>query len=176
MWQQYFFTIGPLFDPIFLTFDAIGCLCIDGISGGHLHSRRQYLLQGFSSVLGKHVAKSAWRTGGSSSKRTVFRRKLISLALKKSCGCARWGYAHGVYADYFFCLRIVDQGLCFTTPTEYVPHRTGGRQHGTGCIHCIATILKNSRTGCSRQGFTRDGHPMLGVQGWFLCALGYGIR
>ena len=117
------------------------------------------------------MTNAPWCTGGGGGQGSEFRREIVSLSFEKFRSCTCWRHSHGIQGNHFFGFGIVDDGLGFSTPAQYIPHGTGCSKHGAGSINGISSLVENGGSGSCCEWLSGDGHPMFSMQRWFLCLL-----
>ena len=168
MWQKYFFGVRPLFNLCFPFFYCVSRLGFYRITFGQLHGWSQYFLEAHCAIFRQHGQQAAWCTRSCSSQRAKFWRIVIAFAFVKIGSSTRGSYAKCIYGYYFFGFRIINQGLGLSSPTQHIPHRTSGCQHGTRGINGIASLGKNHSTSSSCEWFASYSHPVFTMQRRFL--------
>ena len=162
--------VWPLAQLLRVPLDLGDQFRFDGIPVGHLHGRREHVLERERAELGQHHHQPArvarrdggqWPFGGRMMQPVGSNlRQLLEKLRRGACGRD----AAGVDTDDLFRARIVNERLRFAAPAHVVVHRANHREHGAGGVDGIAAALERAGAGHGPKRLARDGHPMPAVQ------------
>ncbi|OQB54445.1 MAG: hypothetical protein BWX98_02310 [Candidatus Aminicenantes bacterium ADurb.Bin147] len=159
--------VRPGLDLVLLPLDRVGRAFFHGIALGQAHGRGKHLLQTHRPELGQHCHQPAGSTGRDGRERSGRRRMAHPTIPEVRGHSPRRSRPEGIDGDDLFLNRMVDQGLRFAAPTEDVPHRADGPEHGAGRVHRVSALLEDHRPGRGGHRLAGDGRPMAAVKDRF---------